>query len=56
MNICELPKSEGPCRGAFESYYYNRQTGLCEFFNYGGCGGNPNNFPSIELCVRRCVD
>ena len=25
-------------------------------FNYGGCGGNDNNFETLEKCQRKCGD
>jgi hypothetical protein len=39
-----LPNFTGPCRGSFKKYFYNRATGQCERFTYGGCKGNENNF------------
>lgn len=35
-------------------WYYNATTRNCVQFNYGGCGGNFNNFLSIEMCRDVC--
>lgn len=47
-DICYLPLKPGPdeasCYAYFPSYYYNTQTGSCEYFVYGGCLGNANRF------------
>ena len=53
-DVCELDAETGPCKAAKPRYFYNRKTGQCERFIYGGCGGNGNNFRSIEECERRC--
>lgn len=29
----------GPCRGSILRYFYNEQTGKCDIFFWGGCGG-----------------
>ena len=34
--------------------YYNPRTRQCEGFLYGGCGGNENNFDSVQECLQRC--
>lgn len=36
---CDLPSEVGPCDGGFPRYYYNSNSGTCELFSYGGCGG-----------------
>lgn len=51
---CFLPKSIGPCRGSFPSYYYNRLSKKCEYFIWSGCGGNSNRFESRESCEKQC--
>ena len=33
---------------------YNKETGTCEEFNYGGCKGNENGFMSTEECSNTC--
>ena len=44
-DICQLESgARGKCRGGFIRYYYNTETGDCESFIYGGCGGNDNQF------------
>lgn len=37
-------------------YFYNSKTEKCEYFGYGGCGGNSNRFESAEECESRCVN
>ena len=53
-NICELPGDSGPCVAAFPRYYFNKSSGMCEKFIYGGCEGNQNNFRTIGECKRTC--
>ena len=53
-SICSLPQDSGPCAAFFHHYYYNKETGKCEEFIYGGCHGNANNFETIEECERKC--
>jgi hypothetical protein len=36
------------CRGALKKYFYNSAAKSCQQFNYGGCGGNANNFETLE--------
>lgn len=51
-----MPVKVGPCRGMVFSYYYNKVTGACESFGYGGCKGNGNRFNSPEECQATCVN
>ncbi|KAK4324176.1 hypothetical protein Pmani_005179 [Petrolisthes manimaculis] len=51
---CLLPKDAGPCQNFHPRYYYNSQTGQCEYFMYGGCLGNSNNFQTLEDCQAAC--
>ncbi|XP_042657115.1 WAP four-disulfide core domain protein 8-like isoform X2 [Tyto alba] len=53
-DICHLPPVRGPCRGRFRHYAYSPATGTCQPFTYSGCGGNPNNFRTVEECQRVC--
>ncbi|XP_057655879.1 papilin isoform X11 [Diorhabda carinulata] len=55
QDVCNLPRDPGPCRGYFVKYYYERSTGRCEQFAYGGCQGNGNRFSSEEECSHICI-
>jgi len=46
----------GNCRGLFEHFSYNKDTGKCEKFEYGGCSESKNNFESLAACQEECVD
>lgn len=54
-DICDMPMDIGLCDAAFLRYYFNKDTGICEQFNWGGCGGNDNNFISLEECEAACT-
>nr|P86862.1 RecName: Full=KappaPI-actitoxin-Ael3a; Short=KappaPI-AITX-Ael3a; AltName: Full=Kunitz-type serine protease inhibitor APEKTx1 [Anthopleura elegantissima] len=54
-SICLLPKKQGFCRARFPRFYYNSSTRRCEMFYYGGCGGNANNFNTLEECEKVCL-
>ncbi|XP_066495790.1 carboxypeptidase inhibitor SmCI-like [Tiliqua scincoides] len=51
---CKYPPETGMCKAMFVRYYYNAETGRCEKFTYGGCGGNPNNFKRFRDCKWAC--
>jgi hypothetical protein len=55
-DICNLPMVVGPCDALMPRYFFNPDTGQCEPFNYGGCGGNANNFETVEQCEQTCGD
>ena len=52
--VCELDSFTGPCRAFIPRIYFNRQTGRCERFVYGGCQSNGNNFQSTSDCIQVC--
>ncbi|GBM17455.1 hypothetical protein AVEN_193754-1 [Araneus ventricosus] len=52
---CVDDKFTGPCRALVRSWYYNKETGKCEQFNYGGCKGNGNRYSSEAECKSNCV-
>ncbi|XP_031572468.1 BPTI/Kunitz domain-containing protein-like [Actinia tenebrosa] len=54
VNICDLPKIIGPCKGYFPRYHYDSKTRACQQFIYGGCNGNANNFLSRDACKKAC--
>uniref|UniRef100_A0A6B0U0T5 Putative kunitz n=1 Tax=Ixodes ricinus TaxID=34613 RepID=A0A6B0U0T5_IXORI len=51
---CELTPDDGPCRARIPSYYFDKFTGTCKEFMYGGCEGNANNFETLEACNEKC--
>ncbi|XP_067451749.1 kunitz-type protease inhibitor 2 [Thunnus thynnus] len=53
--LCEAAPQAGPCRAAFQHWYYNSKTGSCQSFIYGGCRGNKNNYINKESCVATCT-
>uniref|UniRef100_A0A8C6VD35 Uncharacterized protein n=1 Tax=Naja naja TaxID=35670 RepID=A0A8C6VD35_NAJNA len=53
-NICSLPPVSGSCLALLERWYYNSELRQCLKFDYGGCGGNLNNFVTQEGCERAC--
>ena len=53
--VCYRPPHTGPCRGYFQRYYYNRRSGRCETFVWGGCRSNGNNFKTRWQCLKTCV-
>ncbi|XP_059155172.1 kunitz-like toxin PcKuz1 [Physella acuta] len=52
---CTQPKDVGPCDAIIPRWYFNSATHSCEAFDYGGCGGNDNNFLTQTDCLTRCV-
>jgi Kunitz/Bovine pancreatic trypsin inhibitor domain len=52
---CLQSSETGMCRAAFPRYYHNAASGECEEFIYGGCGGNSNNFNTVEECIASCA-
>ena len=52
---CELDREVGPCKGKFVRYGFDRTTGECGDFVYGGCQGNDNKFQTLELCREECM-
>lgn len=51
---CVLPPEAGPCVDYVPRWFYNSQTGNCEQFSYGSCGGNTNNFMDRQTCEAKC--
>ncbi|XP_017260744.1 kunitz-type protease inhibitor 2-like [Kryptolebias marmoratus] len=54
QELCGLSPEPGRCRAAFPKFYYDPSSASCQSFLYGGCGGNANNFDSVEECMSRC--
>ncbi len=54
---CKLPKHTGEfCidNGLITRFYYDLVMESCMSFTYAGCGGNENNFKSMEECLATC--
>ncbi len=54
-DACLQPVEVGPCEAAIPRWYFDAETGRCDDFRYGGCGGNDNNFPTLEECRDACA-
>ncbi|EYC07963.1 hypothetical protein Y032_0068g222 [Ancylostoma ceylanicum] len=53
-DACLLSPEVGPCKGRERRFYFDRKTGKCESFTFGGCGGNGNNFMTKAECMVAC--
>ncbi|MCA9554410.1 MAG: hypothetical protein KC933_30530 [Myxococcales bacterium] len=53
-NICTQALDPGPCAAAFQRFGFDPIVGDCVEFVWGGCGGNDNNFETIEACRDAC--
>jgi len=54
--ICHEPMStRGRCNMNLERWTYNKRTGICEYFKYGGCGASGNIFEDWVECEILCV-
>ncbi|XP_063897977.1 carboxypeptidase inhibitor SmCI-like [Helicoverpa armigera] len=51
---CLLPKQAGPCLAIYHRYFFNARSGRCEFFVFGGCYGNDNQFGKLSACQDAC--
>ena len=54
-SLCDLPLSPGDCDGYSMRYGYSPESGGCISFVYGLCGGNENNFPTLDACNTVCA-
>ncbi|EYC37467.1 hypothetical protein Y032_0788g2358 [Ancylostoma ceylanicum] len=53
--FCLDGADKGPCNADYKRYFFNKTSGRCENFTYGGCGGNENNFWRRRECIRSCI-
>ncbi|RCN45262.1 Kunitz/Bovine pancreatic trypsin inhibitor domain protein, partial [Ancylostoma caninum] len=53
--VCTLPPDAGTCFEYVPRWFFNAQSGQCEQFSYGSCGGNENNFVDRSLCELKCI-
>jgi hypothetical protein len=52
--VCRQPIAPGNCNAYFPAYGFNVDSGFCESFVYGGCGGNDNRFDALQECLDTC--
>ncbi|XP_040077829.1 kunitz-type serine protease inhibitor taicotoxin-like [Ixodes scapularis] len=52
--VCALYPDDGPCRARVPQFYFNLTTKTCEWFIYGGCEGNANDFADEDECLKKC--
>ncbi|XP_067675152.1 uncharacterized protein [Haliotis asinina] len=50
QNPCVWGPDPGSCNQSIPRYFYNRFSQGCDTFNYTGCGGNINNYPTMDEC------
>ncbi|XP_037073355.1 uncharacterized protein LOC119094399 [Pollicipes pollicipes] len=53
-DVCQLPVAEGRCGESLVRWHFDRETGSCRTFTFSGCGGNQNNFDTLEECKAVC--
>ncbi|XP_069360607.1 papilin isoform X3 [Maniola hyperantus] len=53
-DFCFEQVDSGPCTQLEQRWAYDSARGACTQFQYGGCGGTRNNFPSLEYCQYYC--
>ncbi|CAN8026940.1 unnamed protein product, partial [Ixodes persulcatus] len=52
---CKPAAEPGLCDAYMPRWFFNVDTGACERFIYGGCGGNANNYLTFAECERTCL-
>merc|ERR1711990_510200 len=55
---CPLPMDAGTCVSKSSPpifrWFHNPENGICEPFWFSGCGGNENNFETMDDCEKTC--
>ncbi|XP_024941526.1 spondin-1 isoform X2 [Cephus cinctus] len=54
--ICSEPMDKGDCDGRVLRFYFDKPSITCKTFHYTSCGGNRNNFATVEDCNRTCIN
>lgn len=54
-SFCAFKQDSGECKATMERFYFSIYTRQCEPFEYGGCGGNDNNFLTLQECQEKCI-
>lgn len=55
VDVCTQVIDSGPCTDNVVRFGYNAAAESCQEFDFGGCGGNQNNFLTLDDCNQRCV-
>ncbi|GMR34111.1 hypothetical protein PMAYCL1PPCAC_04306, partial [Pristionchus mayeri] len=53
-DFCTAPRDPGPCNKMETRYGYDPSTDSCVPYEYGGCGGSLNLFPTLLKCTQIC--
>ncbi|XP_069951755.1 papilin isoform X1 [Cherax quadricarinatus] len=53
-DICSLPSVAGDCNNFEARWYFDMSDNQCKSFVYSGCGGNYNNFGTLDVCMNYC--
>ena len=56
IDKCALPMQVGPCKAHIPMFYFNKASGSCLPFVYGGCFGNANQFTTLNQCKQNCAN
>lgn len=53
---CSQPVDSGAScgSGSLTRYFYNTASRSCTSFQFNGCGGNNNNFATLQACINYC--
>jgi len=51
---CKLAPDKGPCKGLFESWYFDQNSKTCKSFFWGGCAGSVP-FKTQQECASLCA-
>ncbi|XP_072930145.1 papilin isoform X3 [Epargyreus clarus] len=54
MDVCRAELDPGPCVYSVPKVYWDAASGRCLSFAFGGCGGGPNRFSTVEECRQVC--
>ena len=52
---CTGSADPGTCNGATTRYHFDSATRTCSSFTYSGCGGNDDNFETMQGCENVCI-
>ncbi|XP_060077231.1 chromatin assembly factor 1 subunit A-A-like [Ylistrum balloti] len=52
--ICDLQPDQGKCGARYIRWFYHKGQNKCNWFYFGGCDGNQNNFKSKQACEDTC--